>query len=117
MVIGQGTIQELAGGNPEDRRIWMKKRREFRVSRLDKRSGKQTIKSAARDMTRILGDLLLELRDRQASLYTDWQTAKGTKICSKRRTILSWPCGCIWRANKITTGASEFDVVVVVVKC
>lgn len=75
VVIGQGTIQELAGGNPEDRRIWIEEASGVSRFRLDKKEVESKLSVAARDMTRI-GDLLLELRDRQASLYKDWQTAK-----------------------------------------
>jgi len=53
VVIGQGTIQELAGGNPEDRRIWIEEASGVSRFRLDKKEVESKLSVAARDMTRI----------------------------------------------------------------
>lgn len=74
VVIGQGTIQELAGGKPEDRRVWIEEASGVSKYRLSKKDVEDKLSVAARDIVR-LNDLLAELEARKGSLYSDWEVA------------------------------------------
>ena len=84
VVIGQGTIHELAGGKPEDRRIWIEEASGVARFHLDKKAVENNLAKAGNDIER-LNDLLVELEARKAILYSHWQTAKEYKEFVDRR--------------------------------
>lgn len=84
VVIGQGTIQELAGGRPEDRRLWIEEASGVSKFRLSKREIEDRLSLASSDLIR-LEDLLVELESRKASLYADWEIASKYYALLKER--------------------------------
>ncbi len=87
VVIGQGTIQELAGGKPEDRRVWIEEASGVSKYRLSKKNVEDRLSVAARDIVR-LNDLLAELEARKGSLYSDWEVAaKYHKLVNERNDL------------------------------
>ncbi|HHX09877.1 MAG TPA: chromosome segregation protein SMC [Firmicutes bacterium] len=75
VVIGQGTIQELAGGKPEDRRIWIEEASGVSRYRVREREVETRLRGAKEDIVR-LSDLLVELEERKKALRSDWETAR-----------------------------------------
>ncbi len=87
VVIGQGTIQELAGGKPEDRRAWIEEASGVSKYRLSEKEVESKLTAAERDIVR-LTDLLAELCERKDTLYSDWETAtKYHELVSKKDDI------------------------------
>ncbi|MGI6620347.1 MAG: chromosome segregation protein SMC [Bacillota bacterium] len=84
VVIGQGTIQELAGGKPEDRRAWIEEASGVSRFRLREREVENRLRSAREDMVR-LSDLLVELEERKKALEADWATAREYHRLVKER--------------------------------
>lgn len=87
VVIGQGTIHELASGRPEDRRIWIEEASGVARVRLDKRDMESRLNHAASELKR-LDDLTVELAARKERLRTDCEAAaKYRELTSKKREI------------------------------
>jgi chromosome segregation protein len=87
VVIGQGTIQELAGGRPEDRRVWIEEASGVSRFRLSKKNVEDKLSAAARDIVR-LNDLLAELEARKAALCSDWEVAaRYHKLVNRRNDL------------------------------
>jgi chromosome segregation protein len=75
VVIGQGTIHELASGRPEDRRSWIEEASGVARVRLDKRDMESRLTHAAAELKR-LDDLTVELVSRKERLEDDCQSAR-----------------------------------------
>lgn len=87
VVIGQGTIQELAGGRPEDRRVWIEEASGVSRYRLQEREVESRLRGAKEDIVR-LSDLLVELEERKKALRSDWETAREYhRLVSKKNEI------------------------------
>ncbi len=87
VVIGQGTIQELAGGKPEDRRAWIEEVSGVSRFKLNRKEVESKLAQASRDIVR-LKDLLAELEQRKKTLYLDWQTAvRYQKLVDKKNRL------------------------------
>lgn len=83
VVIGQGSIQELAGGRPEDRTAWIEEASGVSRFRLSQKEVERKLSAAQRDIIR-LDDLLAELEARKTALYSDWEIAsKYHKLVNK----------------------------------
>ncbi len=87
VVIGQGTIQELAGGKPEDRRLWIEEASGVSRFRLNRKDIEEKLSLAGRDLVR-LEDLLTELESRKSSLYSDWEVARKYHVLLKEKNDL-----------------------------
>ncbi len=87
VVIGQGTIHELASGRPEDRRTWIEEASGVAKVRLDKRDMESKLEAARADIAR-LDDLTFELQSRKDQLAGDRVTASEFKDLSKKRRDL-----------------------------
>lgn len=74
VVIGQGMIQELVSGRPEDRRAWIEEASGVARVRLDKRDMEAKLEAAGAGIAR-LEDLLVELATRKEGLHADKETA------------------------------------------
>jgi chromosome segregation protein len=87
VVIGQGTIQELASGRPEDRRLWIEEASGVARVRLDKRDMESRLGHAAAELKR-LDDLTVELVSRKERLEADRDSArKYRELVSKKREV------------------------------
>ena len=87
VVIGQGTIHELASGKPEDRRAWIEEASGVAKVRLDKRDMESKLEAARADIAR-LTDLTFELEARREQLAGDRETARQYRDLSKQRQDL-----------------------------
>ncbi|HHW19088.1 MAG TPA: chromosome segregation protein SMC [Firmicutes bacterium] len=87
VVIGQGAIQELAGGRPEERRVWIEEASGVAKYRLDKRDVEEKLSEARGNIAR-LDDLLVELSAQKAKLQSDWETARTYHLLSQERSNL-----------------------------
>jgi chromosome segregation protein len=87
VVIGQGTIHELASGRPEDRRAWIEEASGVARVRLDKRDMEIKLEAASADIAR-LDDLLVELTARKGRLDADKEAARAHQELSARRRDL-----------------------------
>ena len=87
VVIGQGTIQELASGKPEDRRAWIEEASGVAKVRLDKRDMESKLEAARADIAR-LEDLMFELASRKEQLAGDRETARQYQDLAKQRREL-----------------------------
>lgn len=84
VVIGQGTIQDLAGGRPEDRRAWFEEASGVAKFRLDEREIEDKL-SGARDSIVRVNDILAELLARQAQLEAERERARAYLELTSRR--------------------------------
>lgn len=75
VVIGQGVIQELAGGHAEDRRQWVEEAAGVGAFRMEKRETERKLEQIDVELRR-LEDLLLELEARRAELEEACRIAK-----------------------------------------
>lgn len=94
VVIGQGTIQELAGGRPEDRRVWIEEASGVSRFRLREREVENRLRGAREDLVR-LSDLLVELEERKKALQADWETAREYhRLASEKNDVelAMWLC-------------------------
>lgn len=87
VVIGQGTIHELASGKPEDRRAWIEEASGVAKVRLDKRDMESKLEAARADIAR-LTDLAFELESRKKQLAQDKELAVRYKELSAKRRDL-----------------------------
>ncbi|MGE5578793.1 MAG: chromosome segregation protein SMC [Bacillota bacterium] len=87
VVIGQGTIHELASGRPEDRRAWIEEASGVAKVRLDKRDMESKLEAARADIAR-LTDLAFELESRKQQLAQDKELALRYKELSAKRREL-----------------------------
>lgn len=87
VVIGQGTIHELASGKPEDRRAWIEEASGVAKVRLDKRDMESKLEAARADIAR-LTDLAFELESRKQQLSNDKELALRYKELSAKRREL-----------------------------
>lgn len=87
VVIGQGMIQELVAGKPEDRRAWIEEASGVARVRLDKRETEAKLEAAKAGLAR-LDDLIVELSARKARLSSDRETAaEYRRLMARRREI------------------------------
>ncbi|MGI6663710.1 MAG: chromosome segregation protein SMC [Bacillota bacterium] len=87
VVIGQGTIHELASGRPEDRRAWIEEASGVARVRLDKRDMESRLAHAAAELKRF-DDLTVELLSRKEKLEVDCEAAgRYRELHSKRQEI------------------------------
>ncbi|HHY44564.1 MAG TPA: chromosome segregation protein SMC [Firmicutes bacterium] len=87
VVIGQGTIHELASGRPEDRRLWIEEASGVARVRLDKRDMESRLTHAAAELQR-LDDLTVELVSRKEKLAVDCEaTSKYRELTSEKREV------------------------------
>jgi len=87
VVIGQGMIQELAGGKPEDRRMWLEEASGVARFKLDKRHIEDRLSLARSNVTR-LSDLLVELSAQKGKLLMDVElTRKYHRLMAERRNV------------------------------
>ena len=84
VVIGQGTIQELASGRPEDRRAWIEEASGVAKVRLDKRDMEIRLQNAGADLKR-LDDLMVELVARRERLEGDRDAARKYRELSRQK--------------------------------
>ncbi len=83
-VIGQGSIHDLVGGRPEDRKLWIEEASGAAKVRLDRQDIEQKIEKARASMAR-LDDLLLDLCAQKAALDEDRQVARAYLALSEKR--------------------------------
>lgn len=84
VVIGQGMIQELVSGKPEDRRTWIEEASGVARVRMDKRETEAKLETAKAGLAR-LDDLIVELSARQARLGADRDAAAEYRRLSAQR--------------------------------
>ena len=92
VVIGQGTIQELASGRPEDRRAWIEEASGVAKVRLDKRDMEIRLQNAGADLKR-LDDLMVELVARRERLEGDRDAARKYRELSRQKQEIEPRCG------------------------
>ncbi len=74
VVIGQGMVQELALGKPQDRRAWIEEASGVARVKLDKKDMESRLEAAETNLVR-LDDLMAELGDRRSRLASDRDVA------------------------------------------
>lgn len=84
VVIGQGMIQELAGGRPEDRKTWIEEASGVARFRLNKKDIEKKLSEAKANIVR-LDDLLVELSARKAKLESDQEITRQYRSYSAQR--------------------------------
>lgn len=87
VVIGQGMIQELVSGRPEDRRAWIEEASGVARVRMDKKETEAKLEAAKAGLMR-LDDLIVELSARRAQLGSDRElAAEYRKLTTQRKEI------------------------------
>ena len=84
VVIGQGTIHELASGRPEERRVWIEEASGVARVRLDKRDMETRLAHAEAELKR-LDDLTVELVSRREKLAVDSEAARKYREIQARK--------------------------------
>ncbi len=87
VVIGQGMVQDLVSGRPEDRRAWIEEASGVAKVKINKKEMESRLEAAKADIAR-LDDLLVELEARRVQLSEDRDVASQYhRISRERRAI------------------------------
>ncbi|MGI6643840.1 MAG: chromosome segregation protein SMC [Bacillota bacterium] len=87
VVIGQGMVQELVSGRPEDRRTWIEEASGVAKVKISKKETESRLEAAKADIAR-LDDLLVELEARRAQLSQDRDVASRYHSISRERRAI-----------------------------